>query len=82
MLLLIFLFLTGASWLHAPNCPPLHVDQQHRQHGHDGEHDDDGEDDNDDNDETSPPILQQIPILEAVVVELGPEHRHLFEYFY
>ena len=79
-----FPFCTGASWLHAPNCPPLHVDQQHRQHGHDGEHDDDddGEDDNDDNDETSPPILQQIPILEAVVVELGPEHRHVFEDFY
>ena len=48
----------------------------------DDDDDDDDDDDNDDNDETSPPILQQIPILEAVVVELGPEHRHLFEYFY
>ena len=67
----------GASWLHAPNCPALHVDQQHRQHSHDGVPQ---------MDDKNPTIrfdqhFHQIPILEAVVVELGTEHRPLRSFF-
>ena len=31
------MFCEGASWVYAPNCAALYVDQQHSQHSHDGE---------------------------------------------